>query len=69
LTNWGIDRKIFSITLDNVTANDRMQKLLGEQLSLQNNLLCEGEFFHVRCYAYILNLIVQEGLKDVEVTL
>jgi len=31
--------------------------------------MCEGEFFHVRCCAHILNLIVQEGLKVVEVAL
>jgi len=69
LTDWGIDRKIFSITLDNATVNDRMQHILGEQLSLQNSLLCGGEFFHVRCCAHILNLIVQEGLKVAEVAL
>lgn len=63
LTDWGIDRKIFSITLDNASANDCMQNILAEQLRLQNSLLCDGEFFHVRCSAHILNLIVQEGLK------
>jgi len=60
---WGIDRKIFSLTLDNASANDSMQNILKEHLSLQNSLLCGGRFFHVRCCAHILNLIVQEGLK------
>uniref|UniRef100_A0A0R0HSA4 HAT C-terminal dimerisation domain-containing protein n=1 Tax=Glycine max TaxID=3847 RepID=A0A0R0HSA4_SOYBN len=69
LTEWEIDRKIFSITLDNASANDRMQELLGEQLRLQNSLLCDGEFLHVRCCAHVLNLIVQDGLKVVEVSL
>lgn len=63
LSEWGIDRKIFSITLDNASANNYMQDILAEQLRLQNSLLCDGEFFHVRCSAHILNLIVQEGLK------
>jgi len=30
---------------------------------LQNALICDCEFLHVYCFAHILNLIVQEGLK------
>ncbi|XP_057975239.1 zinc finger BED domain-containing protein DAYSLEEPER-like [Malania oleifera] len=63
---WGIDRKIFSITLDNAIANDSMQDILSSQLSLQAPLVSGGEYFHVRCCASILNLIVQEGLKVIE---
>ncbi|KAH0708975.1 hypothetical protein KY284_010402 [Solanum tuberosum] len=63
LKEWGIDRKVFSITLDNATNNDSMQTILKGHLGLQKSLLCDGEFFHVCCSAHILNLIVQEGLK------
>ncbi|XP_050908840.1 zinc finger BED domain-containing protein RICESLEEPER 4-like [Lathyrus oleraceus] len=52
-----------SLTLDNASANDVMQAHLKRQLVLQNWLLSKGEFFHVRCSAHVLNLIVQEGLK------
>lgn len=69
LKDWGIDRKVFSLTLDNALANDNMKKLLKEQLCLQNSLLCAGEFFHVRCSAHILNPIVQKGLKVTSVAL
>nr|GMD12637.1 zinc finger BED domain-containing protein RICESLEEPER 2-like [Ipomoea batatas] len=65
LKDWGIEKKIFSITLDNASANDSMQNILKEQLCLQNDLLCNGEFFHVRCSAHILNRIVQDGLKAI----
>ena len=51
------------MTLDNASSNDSMQNILKEMLTLQNGLLCDGDFFHVSCYAHILNLIVQEGLK------
>ncbi|EOA13231.1 hypothetical protein CARUB_v10026257mg [Capsella rubella] len=63
LRDWGIEKKVFTLTLDNATANDTMQDILKERLNLDHNLLCEGEFFHVRCCAHILNLIVQDGLK------
>uniref|UniRef100_A0A0R0E764 HAT C-terminal dimerisation domain-containing protein n=1 Tax=Glycine max TaxID=3847 RepID=A0A0R0E764_SOYBN len=66
LNDWGIENKIFSITLDNAFANDVLQKTLKSQLVLQKGLVCDGEHFHVRCCAHILNLIVQEALKVVE---
>ncbi|XP_058783620.1 zinc finger BED domain-containing protein RICESLEEPER 2-like [Vicia villosa] len=63
LSDWGIEKKIFSLTLDNASANDVIQAHLKRQLVLQNWLLAKGEFFHVRCSTHVLNLIVQEGLK------
>jgi len=63
LQDWELEKKIFSITLDNASANDVLQNTLRSQLILQNGLICGGELFHVRCCAHILNLIVQEGLK------
>ena len=69
LKDKGIDGKIFSLTLDNASSSDSMQNILKEKLDLQNGLLCDGDFFHVRCCAHILNLIVQEGLKMAKETL
>lgn len=66
LEDWGIEKKIFSLTLDNASANDNMQSILRDQLSSRHGLLCDGEFFHIRCSAHILNLIVQDGLKFIE---
>jgi len=63
LKEWGIEKKVFSLTLDNASNNDNMKDILKEQLSLHDSLVCGGEFFHIRCFAHILNLIVQEGLK------
>ncbi|XP_073042327.1 zinc finger BED domain-containing protein RICESLEEPER 2-like isoform X2 [Primulina eburnea] len=69
LKEWGFEKKVFSLTLDNASSNDNMQGILKERLSLHDSLLCDGEFFHVRCSAHILNLIIQEGLKIASVAL
>ncbi|XP_054821595.1 zinc finger BED domain-containing protein RICESLEEPER 2-like [Prosopis cineraria] len=69
LCDWEIEKKIFTVTLDNASANDCMAEILKERLILQNNLICDGEFFYVRCCAHILNLIVQEGLKVTNVAI
>ena len=63
LKEWEIEKKVFSVTLDNATSNDSMQEIVKSQLNLSDDLLCGEEFFHVRCAAHILNLIVQDGLK------
>ena len=60
--NWGGDRKVMCLTLDNATSNDTCVDMLKCQLKL----LCDGSYFHVRCCAHILNLIVKEGLRDVD---
>jgi len=51
------------LTLDNASTNDVLIRTLKSELLLQNSLVCDGEFMHIRCCAHILNLIVQEGLK------
>ena len=54
LKDWEIERKIFSITLDNASSNDHMQNILKEHLCLSNSLLLNGELFHIRCSTRIL---------------
>ena len=62
LKEWGIQKKVFSITLDNAASNDSMADLMKTEM----DLVCEGAYFHVRCCAHIMNLIVQDGLKEVD---
>lgn len=64
LEECGIEKKIFSLTLDNASSCGSMQGLLKDRLLMQRDgLLCGGDFFHIRCCAHILNIIVQDGLK------
>ena len=39
LKDWGIEKIIFSITLDNASSNDNMKNMLKEHLCLSNSLL------------------------------
>ncbi|XP_071925329.1 zinc finger BED domain-containing protein RICESLEEPER 2-like [Coffea arabica] len=65
-SSWGVEKKLFSITLDNASTNDSCVAILKNQLKLKNSLVCDGMLFHVRCCAHILNLIVQDGLKEID---
>lgn len=29
--------------------------------------MCDGEFFHLRCWAHVLNLLVQDGLREIDI--
>ncbi|KAK9187258.1 hypothetical protein WN944_018650 [Citrus x changshan-huyou] len=66
LCEWGIEKRIFSLTVDNASSNDVCVVMLKSQLRLRNALVCDGDFFHIRCCAHIINLIVQQGLKEIE---
>jgi hypothetical protein len=63
----GYQRKILSITLDNASNNDAMVvSILKKHPSFGPSLIADGVFFHVRCGAHILNLIVHEGIKVID---
>lgn len=53
------------MTLDNSSANNMFVNLLKGQVMLKDALPNTGEFFHLRCCAYLLKLIVQDGLKEI----
>ncbi|CAL5360825.1 unnamed protein product [Camellia sinensis] len=63
ILEWNIDKKLFSMVVDNATSNDVMVRLLKRWLHDQGLLHLGGQLFHVRCSAHILNLVVQDGLK------
>ncbi|CAH1447886.1 unnamed protein product [Lactuca virosa] len=66
LADWGIEGKLFSITLDNASVNDTFVNILKLQLNVRKALIKDGQFFHIICCAHILNLIVQDGLKEID---
>ncbi|KAL4013587.1 hypothetical protein IC575_025759 [Cucumis melo] len=63
LLEWGID-KVFSITVDNASSNDGAISYIMKRLRSWKTLILEGELLHMRCCAHVINLIVNEGLKE-----
>jgi hypothetical protein len=59
LNDYGILKKVFSVTLDNASANtevmDKLKPVLREYLGADL-------FLHQRCACHIINLIVKEAL-------
>ncbi|KAL2922328.1 putative AC transposase, partial [Bienertia sinuspersici] len=68
LNEWDIEKKVFSITLDNVSPNDKMVEKLRKDVHSSSPLPLDGKYFHIRCAADILNLIVQKGLQMIDVS-
>jgi len=63
LKEWDI-RNVSTITVDNTSSNDVAVVYLKRRLNIKNELLSEGDHFHMRCFTHILNLVVLDGLKD-----
>jgi len=67
IKSWGIERKVFSMTIDNASNMDSMVSRLRSQLNSMKALPCDGKYFHSRCSTHLLNLIVKEGLSRIDV--
>lgn len=62
IKTYKLEGKIFSISFDNASNNTAA---VG-RLKLKYKPACDGVFFHSRCVAHIINLVVQDGLKTIE---
>ena len=58
---WGLVDRVFSVTLDNASVNNRAIRDLCAALGPQ--MFFEGEHLHLRCAAHVLNIMVQSGLQ------
>lgn len=55
---------VFTIKVDNASSNDVAITYLKNTMDDWNSHPLKGEYMHVRCCEHILNLVVQDGLKD-----
>ncbi|KAL6580660.1 hypothetical protein OROMI_008684 [Orobanche minor] len=65
LRGWGLENKVYTLSVDNASNNDTCVKNLKITFSKTRSLLLDGELFWVRCCAHILNLLVQDGLGKI----
>ena len=65
VNDYDVTGRVISITMDNASANDRAINILRRAL----NPISHPYFFYSRCVAHILNLVVQDGMKDMDSTL
>ncbi|XP_058226607.1 zinc finger BED domain-containing protein RICESLEEPER 2-like [Rhododendron vialii] len=65
LLDWGID-KFLTVTVDNASSNSLLIAYLERKTKHRKTTILNHEFLHVRCSAHILNLIVREGLQEID---
>ncbi|KAL5787808.1 hypothetical protein ACOSP7_004757 [Xanthoceras sorbifolium] len=65
LIDWGID-KVFTITMDNASSNNTAILYIKRKLNSwkADGAILDGKYLHLRCCAHIVNLIVNDGLKE-----
>jgi hypothetical protein len=72
MVKWYVDKRLFVLTLDNASANEVAVKDIISNLranSRATSLVCDGQFFHVRCACHILNLVSRDGLSVITHTI
>lgn len=57
--------KILTIIIDNTFSNDVVVDYVKRRIKDNDSTILNGEFFHMRYVAYILNLIIMDDSKDV----
>ncbi|GMP26225.1 hypothetical protein CsSME_00002761 [Camellia sinensis var. sinensis] len=65
LIEWNID-SIFTLTVDNASSNNLAIQYLKTITKYWNETILQHEFIHMRCCAHILNLVVSDGLKEID---
>ncbi|PHT44243.1 hypothetical protein CQW23_18268 [Capsicum baccatum] len=68
LHEWGLHR-IFTVTVDNASSNSVCVAELSKQLTKWGTNLLGGKHLHVRCMAHIINLVVQDGIKEANISI
>ncbi|KAM0893618.1 hypothetical protein ACQ4PT_024981 [Festuca glaucescens] len=68
MAEWGMER-VPTVTVDNASSNDSGIMYLRRHLNKSPSNIAKGKYLHMRCAAHIVNLIVQDGLKEVDLSI
>ena len=68
LLEWGL-MNIFSVTVDNASSNDTIIFYFKKKLLTWGVSSVRSKYVHMRYFSHILNLVVNEGLKDANLTI
>ncbi|XP_050272572.1 zinc finger BED domain-containing protein RICESLEEPER 2-like [Quercus robur] len=68
LREWGING-IFTLTVNNASSNGATIKFLENVTKDWEGTVLEHEFLHMRCCAHILNLIVGDGMREIDASI
>ena len=63
LGSWGVNDKLFIVTVDNASSNDVACSELKKMVQKKLTCISNESSLHMRCVAHIINLIVWDGLK------
>ncbi|XP_020688142.1 zinc finger BED domain-containing protein RICESLEEPER 1 isoform X1 [Dendrobium catenatum] len=69
LVDWGIDSKVSTITVTSALTNSFSVELLKSQLNSSKGSLWDSDYICLQCCAHTIDLIAQEGLKEIAVSL
>ena len=55
-----------TMTMDNAASNDSAAKKLMDKFTARKSAKFISKYFHVRCCAHIVNLIVNDGMEPLQ---
>ena len=62
-------KNAMTVKVGNASSNDLAIQYLRRRINHWNGSVLRGDYLHMRCAAHILNLIVKDGLKDLDVSI